>query len=156
MSYENTRTRRQTVFEQNQDRFEGVVMKRAVILISLILGFVWSAFADATRAPLPRPQQIQYGKGQLELRSLVIRFASTPGAEDRFAARELSAFLSARLGKTLPVVLTDTVGKGILLHRMGAVDPLPAQNERPAPSKHKRIWGRFPQVRAGVAIRIWA
>ena len=112
-------------------------MNRATWLTSLLLLFVTSAFAESPRALLPRPQKIEYGKGQLELRSLAIRFASAPGAEDRFAARELSALLSARSGKTLPIVEAGTNGQAILLHRTGAVDPLPVHGERPGPDSRE-------------------
>ena len=108
-------------------------MSRAACLIPLLLAFVTSAFADSPRALLPRPQKIQYGKGRLELSSLVIRFASRPGAEDRFAAQELSRCLSARVGRKVPVADIEAAGKAIVLNRTGASDPLPGPNEKPGP-----------------------
>ncbi len=112
-------------------------MNRAACLISLLLGFVLPAFADNPRSILPRPQKVQYGRGQLELNTLVIRFASSPTPEDRFAAQELSAYLSARLGRKLPVVETKTQGQAILLNRNGSLDPLPGPNERPGPDSRE-------------------
>ena len=108
-------------------------MSRATCLITLLLAFVTSAFADSPRALLPRPQKIQYGKGRLELSSLVIRFASRPGAEDRFAAQELSRFLSARACKKVSVAGNEAAGKAIVLNRAGGSDPLPGPNEKPGP-----------------------
>ena len=108
-------------------------MSRATCLISLLLVFVASAFADGPSSLLPRPQKIQYGKGRLELSSLVIRFTSRPGAQDRFAAQELSRFLSARTGSKIPVADTQAPGKAIVLNRTGASDPLPGPTEKPGP-----------------------
>ena len=108
-------------------------MNRATWLTSLLLLFVTSAFADGARALLPRPQKVQYGKGRLELSSLVIRFASKPDAEDRFAAQELSRFLSAKTGSKIAVAEGEAIGKSIVLNRTGASDSLPGPDDKPGP-----------------------
>ncbi len=108
-------------------------MSRFAWLTSLLLLFVTSSFADGPRPLLPRPQKLQYGKGRLELSSLVIRLASKPGPEDRFAAQELSRFLSARRGSKIPVAEIEATGKSIVLNRTGAPDPLPGPNDKPGP-----------------------
>ncbi len=112
-------------------------MNRVVCLIALLLGSVLTALADSPRLMLPRPQKIQHGKGRFELGSAVIRFASSPGAEDRFAAQELSDLLSARLGKKLPIAEQNSAGRQILLNRTGAADPLPGPNEKPGPESRE-------------------
>ncbi len=107
-------------------------MKPNLCLASLLL-VVACAFGEETPTLLPRPQKIHFEKGRLELSSLSIRFASKPGAEERFAAGELSRLLSARLGFELPVIEGDAPGKAILLNRTGAADPLPAAREQAGP-----------------------
>src|SRR5579864_2784485 len=46
---------------------------------------------------LPRPQQIQYGAGELPLDRLQIRLAPAASDEDRFVAREIAAVLGTIL-----------------------------------------------------------
>ena len=69
------------------------------------LTFVASlASASATHSPLlPRPQQVQYENGTLPLRGLSIHFAAPPTAEDRFAAEQLAARLSAIGQSQIPI-----------------------------------------------------
>ncbi len=104
-------------------------MNRVACFILLWMGLGLFGYAEGPRVLLPRPQKIQFGKSQLELNSLAICFASNPSTEDRFAARQLSADLTARLSKQIPVLETNTGGRTILLNRTGSVDPLPLRNE---------------------------
>jgi hypothetical protein len=67
------------------------------------LAFVLPAAAADHNALLPRPQKIHYGGGRLVLGGLSVRFASSPNAEDRFAAGELVSALSERAGTKIPV-----------------------------------------------------
>jgi len=86
---------------------------------------------------LPQPQEIQYATGSLSLRGLSICFAASPAGEDRFAARELSEFLSARAQSPVPILEAGKCEHGILLERTGPVDALPAPGERPGPDSRE-------------------
>jgi hexosaminidase len=110
-------------------------MSRIAWVMSLLLGFACSGYGAPTL--LPRPQKIQYGKGRLELSSLAIRFASSPGAEDRFAAQELSRILSARLGQKVSVADTAGADRAIVVNRTGAADPMPRAAEKPGPDSRE-------------------
>ncbi len=93
----------------------------------------------AAHSPLlPKPQQIQYGPGRLPLRDLHIRLAGNPADEDRFAASELAAILSARSTTPVPIAeSSDGPGPSIVLKRSGPVASLPLPGERPGPDSRE-------------------
>lgn len=74
---------------------------------------------------LPAPQQVQYGKGYIPLRNVVVKLVvNQPAEEDRFAVRELQSILAdAGAKKTGKEELT------IYLKRTGALSPLPVPGE---------------------------
>ncbi len=137
---------------RNSQRLGFNAINRIPCLITLLLVSVVSSLAESPRPMVPQPQKIQYGKGRFELGSAVIRFASNSGAEDRFAAQELSAILSARLGKKLPISEQAMSGKQIVLNRTGAADPLPGPKEKPGPDSREaytlRITPDVAEIRA--------
>ena len=110
--------------------------KELVKFIVLILAApAWSLAQH--HALLPRPQEVHYGTGQLAVRGLEICFATAPAAEDRFAARELSAALSARAAQFIPLKDQGACTRGIRLQRTGGIDPLPVPGERPGPDSRE-------------------
>lgn len=86
---------------------------------------------------LPRPQESRYGTGELAVRGMRVCLASTPAPEDRFAANELAAALSADTGTSIPVAEENPCHHGILLRRTGGVDPLPSPGEHPGPDSRE-------------------
>jgi len=126
-------------------------MNRALLMALLLL--ISPAAGGASHNPLlPRPQRVQYGTGQLAVRGLAVRLASTPSAEDRFAAQELSSQLSARAGVQVPVVEVPVSTRAIVLRRTGAVDPLPIPDERPGPDSREaysiKVTSQGAEIRA--------
>lgn len=85
---------------------------------------------------LPQPESVKLGTGTLAISGLNIAFASSPAAEDRFAAEELARGLKARTGDLLPIVSSAT-GHAIVLERTGASDPLPVPGEKAGPSSRE-------------------
>jgi hexosaminidase len=97
-----------------------------------------AGMAAAHSPLLPKPQQIQYGPGRLPLRDLHIRLAGNPADEDRFAASELAAILSARSTTPIPIAeSSDGPGPSIVLKRSGSVANLPMPGERPGPDSRE-------------------
>src|SRR5579864_9462121 len=97
-----------------------------------------SSLAAAHSPLLPKPQQIQYGPGHLPLRGLHIRLAGNVADEDRFAASELAAILSARCATLVTIAEgPDSPGPSIVLKRTGPVASLPLPGERPAPDSRE-------------------
>jgi hexosaminidase len=97
-----------------------------------------AGMAAAHSPLLPKPQQIQYGPGRLPLRDLHIRLAGNPADEDRFAASELAAILSARSTTPIPIAESpDGPGPSIVLKRSGPVASLPLPGERPGPESRE-------------------
>jgi hexosaminidase len=93
-----------------------------------------SAWAVPEHNPLlPRPQQIRYGEGHLAVRGLSIRWLAEPGAEDGFAADQLSKCLAERAKEPIPVSQGQAASSAILLQRTGPVDALPLPGEQPGP-----------------------
>jgi hexosaminidase len=127
-------------------------MSRVLSLILVLMLLRTSAFSSDPRPLLPRPQKIQYGKGRMELSPLVIGFASRPGAEDLFAARELSRLLSSRIGTEVTISEAEPSGKAIVLNRTGDADPLPGPKEQPGPNCREaytlRVWPQGAEIRA--------
>ena len=98
-------------------------------LIALALAFPRWAPAQH-RHLLPRPQEVNYGTGQLALQGLEICFASKPVPEDLFAGGELSNELSERGEVSIPIREGNSCPHGIFLARTGGVDPLPVPGEQ--------------------------
>ena len=110
-------------------------MYRSWFAFFFLLVPVWCA---AERRPLlPKPQEIEYGNGQLLLRGVAIRYASVPAPEDRFTAGRLAAALSTVVGGPIPVRQGAAQGKAILLKRSGAVDALPVPGEHAGPDSRE-------------------
>ena len=94
--------------------------------------------AAAQRQLLPQPQRAEYGTGTLPIAGLAITFASTPSAEDRFAAQELALRLKEETGTTVPVLTSSRhTGSAITLKRTGAVDALPVPGEKAGPDSRE-------------------
>ncbi len=104
--------------------------------VTLLLG--WLACASAAPSPLlPRPQEVKYGEGNLAVDKLVIRFASTPSAEDRFAAEQLASGLSAKSGTTVKMRKHGGFGPAILLNRKGEAALVPGGSETTGPDSRE-------------------
>jgi hexosaminidase len=104
--------------------------------LGLLLSMVMCSAGYAERSPLlPRPQQVQYGSGSVALHGIRIVFASTPDAEDRFAAEELRSWMRARTGLEVTIGAYGNAADGelsIVLDREGAKDePLAQPGETP-------------------------
>src|SRR5579864_4889655 len=93
---------------------------------------VLPVMAAGHRALLPRPQEVRYTSGSLSVQGLAIRFASTPTAEDRFAAAQLSAGLP---GTTIRE--SGASGPAIVLHRAGGDAPLAGVNDAAGPDSRE-------------------
>src|ERR1035438_8147321 len=107
-------------------------MKRLLLCLTIIP--VAAALA-AHNALLPRPQQVQYGRGTLALRGLSIRFTSQPSAEDRFAAEQLASRLSA-ISQTKEGIEKGKA-RSIVLNRTGEAGALPGDNESTGPDSRE-------------------
>ncbi len=106
--------------------------------ISLIWLSLVPAWADAShKALLPRPQQIRYGTGRLPVRGLSVRLVGEPGAEDRFAAQQLSDCLTDLAKEPVPVSQGEASDTTIVLKRTGEVGALPLPGERPGPTSRE-------------------
>ena len=125
---------------------------RKALLVVLLSACLNVSTNGALGTLLPRPQRVEYGKGQLSLLPLSVKVVSGFAAEDRFAARELSRILSVRAGREVPVVEGETKGKLISLNRTGSVDPLPVPDENPGPDSREaytlRITADGAEIRA--------
>ena len=95
-----------------------------------------STFAEHN-ALLPRPQQLRYAEGALPLSGLSIRFAAQPSAEDRFAAEQLAARLSAVSQTRIALGNKKLSGRAIVLNRTGEAGTLPGANESPGPDSRE-------------------
>ena len=101
---------------------------------------IWLAFVSvaaltaAEHRPLvPAPRNISYGTGQMRLEGIEIGFASSPVAEDRFAANALSAAIAEASDAAVPVRDGTCSGRCIVLKRIGPVSALPEKDETPGP-----------------------
>jgi hexosaminidase len=112
-------------------------MPKSLLLACLLPVWLLAAAPGSHKPLLPRPQEVRYGGTELPVRGLSVRFASAPGAEDRFAARELSAALSSIAEMQVPVLDVERSGKTVLLSRTGDVAALPAADERPGPDSRE-------------------
>ncbi len=109
---------------------------------ALLLPFLLASSAFGQHSPLlPRPQQIQYGSGEIPLHSLEIQFSSAPNGEDRFAAEQLGEWLRSATGQEVSIAAfgSDANGKlPILLDREGSIDePLALPGEKPGPGSRE-------------------
>jgi hypothetical protein len=94
--------------------------------------------ASAEHSPLlPAPQQVHYGTGSLAFKELSVRFASTPNAEDQFAAEQLASRLSAVSKTQIPVHNRGHSSRSILLNRTGNESALPLDNETVGPDSRE-------------------
>lgn len=85
---------------------------------------------------LPQPQKVTYGKGQLSLKGSAIGFATSPGAEDKFAAQELAGILSKITSSNIPVKQSEA-GASIIFERTGKSDPLPVPGDKSGPDSRE-------------------
>jgi hypothetical protein len=123
------------------------------LLICLAAGASLAAASAAHSPLLPQPQQVQYESGSLPVHGLSIRFAAPPTAEDRFAAEQLAARLSA-IGQTqIPIRKARAAGPAILLNRTGDGAALPGDNESTGPDSREsyslEVTAKGAEVRAG-------
>jgi len=121
-----------------------------------LMALMLPASARAAHQPLlPQPQEVRYGEGKLALQGLVVRFASTPSAEDAFAAQQLAGRLSA-IGET-EVAIQQAKGPGpaILLNRGAEAGLLPAANDSSGPDSREayslEVKPDGAEIRAGSA-----
>lgn len=106
----------------------------------------WLAIPLLAHSPLlPRPQEVHYGSGRFALKGAHIRIASTPAAEDRFTASQLSA--------DLHLTVSDAPGPAIVLKRTGAVDALPGADERAGPDSRESYTLRITPAGAEIDAR---
>src|SRR5689334_16105155 len=110
-----------------------------MLVFRILTGVLFVSSAVLAHSPLlPRPQQIRYGSGKLPLKGLNVRLSANAAGEDRFAANELAAILSARC--SIPVRIaehSDGSETSIVLKRIGAVGDLPLPGERPGPDSRE-------------------
>jgi hypothetical protein len=111
-------------------------------LLGVVLLFgILPPLQSAERPPLlPRPQQIQYGTGQVLVRGLSIRLPEGASAEDRFAASVLSGCLSLRAGSPVAILEKSNAQPAIVFKRTGAVAALPAPGEPAGPESREAYW----------------
>lgn len=108
------------------------------LAMAIFLCFGCTSWLKAAHNPLlPHPQQIKYGAGHLNARGLAIVFASPPGPEGRFAARQLSKWLGSRAGVNIPILEGKGSGPEIVLDRTGPVGALPVPGDKPGPDSRE-------------------
>ena len=101
-------------------------MRYITFALSLFINFF--AHAQSHNAILPQPQKLTYGNGRLAIKGLTIGFATSPTAEDKFAAQELAGILSSvGAGK----IVVKESGAAVVFKRTGGTDPLPVVGEKP-------------------------
>lgn len=114
------------------------IVGRSVCTIILLPALQVAAWAIAGHnVLLPQPQQIHYGSGHLRIRGLRVRLVTDPSVEDRFAADQLSRWLSDAAKEPVPVSQGEASGAVIVLRRTGAVGALPLPGETPGPSSRE-------------------
>lgn len=107
----------------------------------LVLG-LFALPGHAEHSPLlPRPQQLQYGSGNIELRALQIEFANPPNADDQFAAQQLRSWLIGRTGGNVTITAygnSNGDALPVVLDREGSHDqPLALPDDKPGPDSHE-------------------
>ncbi len=108
-----------------------------VFLVGLAALLLRGHAASAHRPFLPKPQQVRYGEGGLQLKGVGIRFSGTPNAQDRFAAEVLAGSLSSRIGATVPVRAQKAEGPEIVLQRTADGPEVPLDNETAGPESRE-------------------
>ena len=111
-------------------------MRPLSICLAAATLFATSTLAEHN-ALLPRPQELRYADGTLPLDGLSIRFASKPSAEDRFAAEQLAARLSAVSQTRIALGNRKLWGRTIVLSRTGEAGTLPGANESVGPDSRE-------------------
>lgn len=123
-----------------------------MMIFLCLLVLVAAPLRAAHRPLVPRPREVRYGQGKLDLQNISISFGSTPEAEDLFAADDLASALADATGYRVPVVTGRAMQGSIVFRRNGAVDALPGADERPGPdareSYHVRITPAGAEIRA--------
>jgi hexosaminidase len=110
-----------------------------MLVFRILIGVLFVSSTALAHSPLlPRPQQIRYGPGKLPLTGLNIRLSANAAGEDRFAATELAAILSARCSTPVRIAENSNGSQtSIVLKRTGAVGDLPLPGERPGPDSRE-------------------
>lgn len=117
-----------------------MIRKKRTALLSLSLLICGVAYGE--HGPLlPKPQQVTYGRGTIQIDGMQILFSAAPSAEDRFAAEELRTAVHKRTD----LVITAAPYGGaagdrpsITLEREGAKDtPLAQPGEQPGPGSRE-------------------
>jgi hexosaminidase len=116
-----------------------MISTRAIPLALFILSMSTCGFAEPSThsSLLPRPQNVSFVPGQLDLHGVYILLPAGPSPEDAFSAQQLSACLASRTQQEVPVGNLKSSGIAIHLHRSGPVDPLPAPGETPGPKSRE-------------------
>ena len=83
------------------------------------------------------PRKLLMGKDNWQLKGLTIGFASKPGEEDIFAAKELAGIFSKITSVNSPVKESSSSGASIIFERTGNADPLPVPGEKPGPDSRE-------------------
>jgi hexosaminidase len=122
-------------------------------LLPALLVFLGTPLLAAHKPLVPRPQQIQYGKGRLGLKGITISYKSSPAPEDRLAADELASTLSEWIAQPVPVVSTRPTSGGIVFDRTGPVDALPGPDDRPGPESRESYTLRISDGGAEIRAR---
>jgi hexosaminidase len=110
--------------------------------IGLLVVLTACCLASAEHSPLlPRPQQVRYGSGRVELRDAQIVFGMAPETVDLFAATELQTWVREQTGLGVTVASYGNKPEGklsIVLDREGPKDePLPQPGEQPGPKSRE-------------------
>jgi hexosaminidase len=124
--------------------------------IAVAFSLLWmlntcAATAAAQTKLLPRPQQIQYGTGQIALSNLTIEFSTPPNDEDRFAAGQLARAIEMRTGIVIRMSKTHAAQAAIVLDRTGTASDLPLPKDVPGPDSREAY--DLEITPAGVTIR---
>jgi hypothetical protein len=116
-----------------------------------VLGCLYGVQA-APKALSPRPQEAKYGDGKLAVKDLAIGFAMEPTADDKFAAEQLAAGLSAKTGAAVKVHSGKSSGSGIVLNCTGTGASLPGMNDSAGPDPREsysiKVTKKGAEVRA--------
>jgi hypothetical protein len=104
--------------------------------ISMLACLAACHFANGEHNPLlPRPQQVQYGKGSVSLHDVRIMLPDSPDDADQFAAEQLRSWIRQRTGLDAAIGAFGDAGNDalpIILDRKGTTDePLGQPGEQP-------------------------
>ncbi|HET6215977.1 MAG TPA: beta-N-acetylhexosaminidase [Acidobacteriaceae bacterium] len=113
-------------------------MRRAAVTFLSVWVTTTCVWAAPNHSPLlPRPQNVQYGTGQIALRNLTIEFSASPNDEDRFAAGLLARAIETRTGVLIPITKDHAAKDAIVLDRTGIGSDLPLPEDVPGPSSRE-------------------